>query len=261
MCISGNGKVAGGWVQGNNRLPYIWNPDSLALQSPVGEVHGINYDGSRVVGVSNGTAFVWDTLGGVQFLPQVAGASGSDAMGISDSGIIVGYYSTGSLPPFTKSAFIYIPGQGTFDLKAYLTSLNATNVPATLGTGMGISRDGKVIAALSSGFPYTGYVIVFDSVPTIAGNVPKNENYFFVGPNPVTKGTVNLVFKSENKHVNVSLADFSGRIIFNYPLTLDDKNSASLELKEINGNKVSPGIYFLSVITSGRKATQKLVIE
>ncbi len=262
MCISGDGSVAGGWVQGNQRLPYFWNPDSNLLDPNGGEVHAINFNGYLMVGTASGNAFYRDSLNGLQYLPAVSGANGADAYGVSDSGVVVGEYTTGNFPPFTRNAFIYFPGIGMLDLRDYLISQNATNVPSSLQTASGISRDGRTIIALNT-FPFTSFVITLDSLPTA---IPKNlklKESFIVYPNPATSGKIFISGQSISNNPTLKITDALGKEVRSIDIQLAKSSEFNLtiDLKSQENNYLPAGIYFLSLISEGNKITRKLIVD
>jgi probable HAF family extracellular repeat protein len=262
MCLSGNGLVAGGWVQGNMRLPYYWKADSVLLDPNGGETHAINYDGSKIVGTANGMAFLWDSIGGIQYLPLYPGANGADATGISDSGIVVGYYETGTFPPSTRTAFIYIPGQGMLNLRDYLISLNATNVPSTLSVAQGISRDGKHIIAFNT-FPFVSYVIEFDSTINSIALPAQSKDWFYVSPNPVYDGKINIKASVSDTKSLIQIRDLTGREIMNLPVSDLTKGEfqTTMDLKDMNGHNLIPGIYLINLVTVKGTTTRKVVVH
>jgi hypothetical protein len=261
MCLSGDGKVAGGWVQGNNRLPYIWKPDSVLLDPTVGEVHSINYNGSRVAGVANGSAFILDSINGMQYIPTIVGANNANAWGVSDSGIVVGNFDSGSLPPYTKTAFIYIPGQGMLNLRDFLIQNNATNVPPALDVALGISRDGKYIIAYG-GFPRTNYIIKLDSLSTGIYTNHRIDESILIHPNPVNNGIINMTGQLLNNS-KIYLTDVTGREVYSGEIAISKTGefTFSIDLNKDVNSKCPPGTYFITMISSGNKITRLVIVK
>ncbi len=161
-CVSGDGNVVGGWdrspTSSVNR-PAVWrvNPATgvvtqFVFETPaddVGEIGGVNFDGSSVAGGSS--AFPdqlvrWD-WNGTTYLPTALGTlNGSVTVeGMSADGqVIVG--SSGSFF-FGQQAFIWTPATGMVDLLAYVTERGITGLPAGAGltAALAVSPDGSAI--------------------------------------------------------------------------------------------------------------------
>mgnify|MGYP001024618949 CR=1 FL=1 len=84
-------------------------------------------------------------------------------------------------------------------------------------------------------------------------------------PNPFTQKTVirySLNELSENKFLNLSIYDLSGRLIRNF--SIDEPRSASNEVfwegKDESGKEVASGIYFCTLKSGSYSKTEKLVL-
>jgi hypothetical protein len=148
--VSGDGTLIGGFAQGSfSRTPAIWGAfgNGQLLDPPdgdvLGEVHGINDEGTVLLGEWNGKPFTW-TEGDAApdiFNPVVPGWTGI-AMDIADDGTIVGFDILG----LARRAWIRPNGGPAVLLEDYLEGLGVTNVPANgLEVCQAISTNGNVI--------------------------------------------------------------------------------------------------------------------
>ena len=93
---------------------------------------------------------------------------------------------------------------------------------------------------------------------TIEGVLKTNESSFenfSVSPNP-SNGTVNVVLNS-SEDVSLNLFDIRGRKVFSN--TFDNNNT--IFNQEVNFGTLEKGIYLLNVISDGKQATKKLIIN
>ena len=250
--ISIDGTIAAGWWQGNTRVPVRWSPSPTALTS--GEAQGLNYDGSIMMGDDNGLPFLWDTINGLTTIPLPANANDGAVTGISDSGVVVGYYTSGQFPPFPRTAFIYFPGQGMMDLTAYLNSINTVGVGLP-GTPIGISRNGRYISGNSSGFPAKAFFI--DLGPSFATSVTSNANLSALDlkayPNPCLSEEIHFSFSAPSVAVaTMTILDASGKVIRRMTglNVVSGKNNLTWNRLSDDGQRVAAGSYSV-VIEAG----------
>lgn len=258
--ISDDGLVAAGWWQDATRVPVRWDPAPVALSG--GEAYGLNYNGTVMVGADNGLPFVWDTSGNVVTVPIPATANDGAATGITDNGIVVGYYTSGTFPPFPRTAFIHIPGQGTIDLSTFLVNLGVANV-GNPGTPIGISRDGRYIVGNASGFPTSGFFIDLGSPLTSIQN-PVNEFLTLsVYPNPSVSGPVSFKFDANQAGAaTLRIVDTQGRLVkeLNDSQVQSGSNTILWDRKDVNGADVSAGNYVGLLEQGGRSMKVLLVL-
>lgn len=161
--IAANGSIIGGFAQGSfNRTPATWLPD-LGGQTydvdAVGEIHGVNADGSVLFGEWNGAAFY--SQGGVV---TPLGSLDNDFTGIATSASeslsrIVGFDILG----LSRTAWIWTPAGGMESLHSVLTDLGTPNLPPFLEVCRRSSADGTVIVG-NNGF--SAWLV---TLPPIAG--------------------------------------------------------------------------------------------
>jgi probable HAF family extracellular repeat protein len=102
---------------------------SITVIGPVSHTAGINNASVvQVVGTnSNGHAFVWDTVHGMQDLGTFHKEVNSEAYGVNDSGQVVGVSFTDSLTSQQRDAFLWTSSQGMQSLgqNDYASGINA----------------------------------------------------------------------------------------------------------------------------------------
>ncbi|MFM8432872.1 MAG: FlgD immunoglobulin-like domain containing protein [Bacteroidota bacterium] len=258
--ISGNGQVVAGWCQTNNRVPVRWNP-AATLMSTGGECYGINTDGSFIAASGSGAfgsvPILWDSAAGqVTILPLPANADDGQALGVSDNGITVGYFNAG----FSRFGFIYIPGQGTFELSSYLTGLGIPNV-GNVSWPQNISKDGRYISGITNTFPRQAWFVDVGSVPTYTNQLQAESHQVIAYPNPATGDKTSFTFKmSDIGDVSLQVLDMKGSLISNtdFGQMQSGIQEISWDLKDANGNRVAEG-YYPCIINAGKKSTKLFV--
>jgi|GEM_PF-4479823 len=250
--ISGNGLVCGGWIQTTQRTPVIWTPDSVRVGA-AGEVFGINYDGSKILGADYPNGIIYDSITNTtQSFPPPAGQDNLYITSISDSGVWVGWSSIFTFPG-TKTAVIKFPGQPLMNLDTYLTNLGLNVSGYSLNVALGISRNGKIIAGWGQqGANFMGWIANLDSTTSV--NEIHQEDGFTIAPNP------------SNGNTKINLADISGNGLLEI-LNAQGKNIFSEKLvstvREFNLNTTQfcKGIYFVKITTRENSVVKKLIIE
>lgn len=119
--INDRGEVVGTtWISGVGYRSWYWRDGELSeigtFGGDISRAYYINNDGV-VVGSANTAAgdvraFRWTKEGGIEALPLTGGAERSEALWITDSGLVGGVQSTGSM----ARAFVYSEPTGTIDL-------------------------------------------------------------------------------------------------------------------------------------------------
>lgn len=163
---SADGNVIGGFAQGSfSRTPAVWDGkgNGTLLDPPngdaLGEVHGINDDGSILLGEWNGDAVMWTgpemsrtIIGQGKLLPGWAGIPLDVA---DDDGTVVGFdFLSGN-----RRAWIQPQGQGDLvELVSYIES-HGGDVPAgvPLHVCQAITRDGTMI--IGHGFNTGAWIV------------------------------------------------------------------------------------------------------
>jgi probable HAF family extracellular repeat protein len=258
--ISDDGTVAAGWWQGNSRVPVRWAPAATALTA--GEAQGLTYDGSKMMGDDNGLPYIWDVTTGLTTIPLPANANDGAVTGITDSGVVVGYYTSGMFPPLPRTAFIYFPGQGMQDLSAYLTSINCVGAGLP-GTPNGISRNGRYISGNSSGFPIKAFFV--DLGPSFATAVPSTQVLTLdltAYPNPCSADAVRFGFTAAKEGVaSISIYDQSGKRVrrLNAISISTGKNTIAWDRINESGQRVAAGTY-TTVLEYGEQSSKIVLI-
>jgi hypothetical protein len=167
--VSGDGQVLGGFAQGSfSRTPAVWQADLSGVMydfDALGEVHGLNSDGTTVVGEFNGSAFM-DTGSG----PQLLGTLNPGWVGIGvdpseDGSIIAGFDVTG----LAREAWVWTQATGIQRLSDVMASLGVTGLPP-LAVCRAISDDGNVVVGgFQDGLPggTGGFIVEFNSTPWV----------------------------------------------------------------------------------------------
>ena len=108
----------------------------------LGEVNGINADGSMLTGVYNGEAYYWTEATGFVPIGTLTPSPAVRAMGvgIAGDGTIVGF----DINQFPTEAWLWTEEGGLESLRGKLVELGLTDLP-TLQVGMDISLDGRTI--------------------------------------------------------------------------------------------------------------------
>jgi hypothetical protein len=146
--IADDGSLIGGWQQLATRSPCVWDPDGtqmLLAPTDVGEVYGVNADGTVACGTVGQQAFKWSPGDdGIELLPPVTGGqSTSFAKAISASGrIAVGW--TGSFPNAPLAA-IWTPQVGGQDLRLFLIDNGVDVGSTTYQFAQAVTPDGRTI--------------------------------------------------------------------------------------------------------------------
>jgi len=261
-CISGNGQVAAGWWQANNRIPVRWNPTSSTMGA-VGECAGTNTTGSYIASYDNPSfatvPTLWDSAANSMVtLPLPSTATDGRALAVSDNGTTVGYYSDGT----AQRGFIYIPGIGTQDLASFLVSLGISNVlnpnyPAA------ISRDGRYIAGNTfGGFPRPpGYFIDLGSAPTAVTGVKNDFHNVTVFPNPSKEQATVSFDLTHDGTAGLVIRDMKGNQVRTFETVRlgTGKQQLIWDLTSDSGDRVAPG-YYLGNLTYGNKATVVFIL-
>ncbi len=121
----------------------------------IGEVNGLNSDGSVACGAAASQGFVWNPGDGAVTFGPFPGFDSNRAFATSDDGeVVVGNATTF---PFNRLATIWTPSSGNQGLKDVLIA-NGANIGASLGLefALGISEDGQTI--VGRGFdPASGF--------------------------------------------------------------------------------------------------------
>ena len=171
--ISRDGQVIGGFAQGSfDRTPAVWSTDDgtgwLYDINVVGEVHGLNNDGSVRLGQWNGGAFV-DDDGSFTALGNLHSSSAWTGIptDISEDGqTIVGFDVKG----LARQAWMWTPATGIVALDTVISNAGFPGAPATF-VCRAVSDDGNVIVGgnISGGggpFGYGGFIFERETIET-----------------------------------------------------------------------------------------------
>ncbi len=257
--ISEDGTVAAGWWQDASRVPIRWNPVATALTA--GEAQGLNFDGSKFMGDDNGLPFVWDATAGLTTIPLPSSATGGAATGITDNGVVIGYYDSGFTFPMTRTAFLYFPGTGLVDLMSYLLSLGCTTT-ATPGIPVGISRDGRYMAGNTSGFPVKGWFVDMGTTINSVATVNTAVLDLAVAPNPSTVGNVSFSFTAQGNQIpSITIYDQQGKMIRTLQADQAVSGKTAIVWNRLgeNGQSLSAGSY-IAVLQDGAKSSKISVV-
>lgn len=261
--VNDNGIVAG-WVDredlfgsGTFRVPAYFDNSGLIhyidFGTPeYGEAGDVNNIG-QIVGYKGNKAFIYNTITNVyQAFDAPAGYSDAVFVSISDTGMAVGY--CGMIGD--REVIIYHPSLGTNPilLSNLLTSQNipVTTFDAKLGTGMGVSDNGKYICGFDNTIPpifAAGWVVELNNLILATSNKTKTNSFNFY-PNPVQG---NFTISSEKIIKSLSIYDISGKLIISK--TSIDKKDFKIDLSIL-----STGVYLGSVVLSeGAIETFKII--
>jgi uncharacterized membrane protein len=167
--ISADGQIIGGFAQGSfSRTPALWQADlsgSMYNFNDLGEVFGMNSDGTHIVGKYNGEAFS-DVGSG----PQLFGTLNSGWSGIAtdvseDDALICGF----DIQQLAREAWVWTSATGIVSLNAVVSSLGITGAPS-LAVARKMSDDGNiVVGGYADNFPLGtgGYIVEFNSTPWV----------------------------------------------------------------------------------------------
>ncbi|KFE97236.1 T9SS type A sorting domain-containing protein [Chryseobacterium luteum] len=224
--VNDNGFVAG-WIDredifgaGTFRVPAYFDADGMLhyidFSTPeYGEANDINNAG-QIAGNKGSKAFIYNTNTNVyQSFDAPAGYTDAVFVSISENGTAIGY--CGMIGD--RNVIIYNPSLGPNPI-LLSDLLTAQNIPITtfdekLGTGMGISPDGKYICGFDNTIPpifAAGWIVKLDSLLAVADN-PNNTNLKInIYPNPV-QDVLNI---SSDKIIKaISVYDASGKLVMN----------------------------------------------
>ena len=222
--VNDNGIVAG-WIDredifgaGTFRVPAYFDQNGgshyIDFNNPeYGEANDVNNAG-QIVGYKGSKAFIYNINNNVyQAFDAPAGYTDAVFVSVSENGTAVGY--CGMIGD--RDVIIYHPSLGTVPI--LLTDLlTSQNVPITtfdtkLGTGMGISPDGKYICGFDNTVPpifAAGWIVKLDNLILSATDI-KNDNFRFnIYPNPV-QDVLNI--SSEKIIKTVSIYDVTGKML------------------------------------------------
>ena len=148
--VSGNGLVAAGWAQTAivDRWPAVWQADGSGqllaagvTDDTPGEILGINFDGSIMVGTWGGQGFIWNagTLNFIESLPSEDPFANTYPQSIAANGQLIFGGSGGQ-------AFVWTAGAGTRKLQDVATAAGVV-IPngVVLNTVKAASADGTII--------------------------------------------------------------------------------------------------------------------
>jgi hypothetical protein len=264
-CISGDGLVAGGWWQDASRVPIRWSPyPSATTIGQFGEANGTNTTGSYVAAsdaLGFGTApIIWDAANNsAVFIPLPVGAVDGEAMAVSDNRVVVGTYSNGGFG--SSSGFVYIPAIGTVDLVTYLTS-NGASFVTNCGIPQAISRNGRYVCGLTSGFPRTTWFADLGQLPTGIDNPELEIHTLMAYPNPVAANKTTLSFDlKKSTDASLSIFDSNGKLVRSFAMgqLSAGKHEQSWDLTSENGSRVAAGKYF-AILNAGSLNTKAYII-
>jgi uncharacterized membrane protein len=170
--ISRDGQVIGGFAQGSfNRTPAVWSAADgtgwLYDINQVGEVHGMDNDGSTIVGEYNGQAFR-DDGAGVTLLGNLNGGNwigiGTDVS--EDGATIIGYDVLGN----ARQAWMWTTATGIVAMDQVLSDAGFPSAPDTF-VCRAMTDDGNVIVGggVSGGggpFGFGGFIYERETVET-----------------------------------------------------------------------------------------------
>ena len=189
--VSGDGTLIVGWqdqptgprfgARWENGVQHLFTyVDAGQVSYPLGEAQVADFDGSIVAGNTvfggDNSAWMWERTSGqtslLANLPGLPSNYRAVPAGITDDGsVIVG--STGG-PLFARRAIVWTNGQ-TQDLLPYLAALGVPGLGGytSLGSAIGISRDGRVIVGYgASGGPAGGWIAILpETTPSTQGLV------------------------------------------------------------------------------------------
>ena len=175
--LSADGRVACGWVRPYlSRVPAVWIDGELKVltyngQNFDGECNDVSPNGRYVALTFNYKAAIYDVLQDeLIIIGQKYPNQQTNAMAVSDDGIVVGYHQVDFL--FGREGFIYSEGIGMQNINDYLVTIGVPGAgTASLNCLMDISADGLRIVGFSSNFE--GFAIDIDAHLT-GYNPPRN---------------------------------------------------------------------------------------
>ncbi|RKY16445.1 MAG: hypothetical protein DRQ55_17985 [Planctomycetota bacterium] len=169
--ISRDGQVIGGFAQGSfNRTPAVWASDGsgwLYNVNDLGEVHGLNNDGSVILGEYNGRAFM-DDGSGITILGSLNGGNWTGiATDISEDGQTVVGYDTVSL---ARQAWMWTPATGIVSMNDVMANAGYPGAADTF-VCRAMTDDGNVIVGgtLADGggpFGFGGFIFEREDTET-----------------------------------------------------------------------------------------------
>ncbi|GAA4161427.1 hypothetical protein GCM10022217_27070 [Chryseobacterium ginsenosidimutans] len=245
--VNNNGVVAG-WIDredifgtGTFRVPAYFDQNGglhyIDFSTPeYGEANDVNNVG-QVVGYKGSKAFIYDINTNIyQAFDAPAGYTDAVFVSVSDNGTAVGY--CGMIGD--REVIIYHPSLGANPI--LLTDLlSSQNIPVTtfdakLGTGMGISSDGKYICGFDNTIPpifAAGWIVKLDNSILSTNNIKNNSLKFNIYPNPV-QDFLNI---SSGKIIKaVSIYDVNGKVV------IRDQEIHKINAK-IDVSMLSTGVY------------------
>ena len=155
--IAGDGSVIGGFAQGSqNRTPATWLPDlsgQVFQVDAIGEIHGVNGDGTTFFGEWNDSAFYTEgetivPLGNLNGLGWTGIATG----GSESLGRIVGFDISG----LSREAWTWTPADGMVSLHTTLSNLGVQGLPGGLFALRRSSADGTVLVGNNT---FQGWIV------------------------------------------------------------------------------------------------------
>ena len=160
-----DGTVIGGFAQGNfSRTPAVWDNGLMGFvydMDALGEVSGMNNDGSTLLGEWQGSAFVNNGVNFTLLGSLNSGWSGC-AMEIDEDGGRVAGFDTLQL---AKQAWVWDQVNGFQSVDSLVAAAGVVGAPPVL-TVTGMSDDGNVLVGQSGdlgGFGFRGYIYAFDT--------------------------------------------------------------------------------------------------
>lgn len=271
--VSADGSTIGGWqesLEGEtdwcDRNPVIWkngvmtrlNAGAGQWISP-GEVDNLSQDGTIAVGEWDAGQFVWTEAAGMTLIGTLPGDWNASALGISDSGLAVGFSSLG----MQRTATAWTAQTGLQPLASYFSSLGCT-VPDgwLLQQANGISADGQTITGFGRAPGTTGligWVAKLETTSDIiqSGNTSKiaqiNGNY----PNPFNPSTTINFTVNQVSNVKMQILNANGQLVKEAVLGALNAGNHSYNFK---GESLNSGIYFCNLLVDGMKITSHKMV-
>lgn len=262
--VNDNGIVAG-WIDredifgaGTFRVPAYFDLNGGAhyidFSNPeYGEANDVNNAG-QVVGYKGSKAFIYNINDNVyQAFDAPAGYTDAVFVSVSENGTAIGY--CGMIGD--REVIIYHPSLGASPvlLTDFLTSQNVpiTTFDTKLGTGMGISPDGKYICGFDNTIPpifAAGWIVKLDNSILSATDINNNNFKFNIYPNPV-QDILNI--SSEKIIKTISINDVTGKILIGDQVI--NKIKAEIDLSVLN-----TGVYLgRATLNDGTIKTFKII--
>ncbi|KMQ68570.1 hypothetical protein ACM39_08705 [Chryseobacterium sp. FH2] len=262
--VNDNGIVAG-WVDredifgtGTFRVPAYFDTNGILhyidFTTPeYGEANDVNNAG-QIVGYKGSKAFIYNTATNVyQAFDAPSGYTDAVFVSVSENGTALGY--CGMIGD--REVIIYHPSLGANPI--LLTDLLISqNIPIAtfdtkLGTGMGISPDGKYICGFDNTIPpifAAGWIVKLDDEILATTDVKNNDFKFNIYPNPVQDF---LNISNEKIIKSLSIYDLTGKLLINNK-SINNKNI------KIDLSMITKGIYVGSVVSDkGNIKTFKII--